>query len=197
MMKRMTMMALVMVSLAACGGPKGKDNPVTGTQPDGTPKWVHRGSGAFDTDSGAKALFGVGIASGIRDEAMARKASDNRARGEIALLRKTYVSSMMKDYQRATTSGDYQASSEEQDIVNVQKTMSEASISGIEIRDHWWNPQSGAVYALAVLDLTNVLEKVEQAKELQPRTKAHVRANADRAFRDLNREMRLLRRSGK
>ena len=197
MMKRMAMMALVIGTLAACGGPKGTDHPVTGTQQDGTPKWVHRGSGAFDTDNGGKALFGVGIASGIKNEALARQTCDDRARGQIARMLDTYVASMMKDYQRSTTAGDFQASSEEQDVVAVQKTISHVSMSGIEIRDHWWNPQSGAVYALAVLDLAGMIRNMEQAKELNARTKEYVRRNADKAFRDLSRELRDRKRSGR
>ncbi len=197
-MKRMTMIALAALTLmVGCGGPKPASNPVTGKQPDGTPKWVHRGSGAFDTDGGSKAFFGVGIASGIRNEALARQTCDDRARGQIARMLDTYVASMMKDYQRSTTAGDFKQSSEEQDVVSVQKTISEATLSGVEIRDHWWNPQSGAVYALAVLDLNSMLKALESAKDLNARTRDAVRRNADRAFRDLNRELRNRKRSGK
>ena len=196
-MKRSAMMALVIVTLVGCGGPKGADHPVTGTQPDGTPKWVHRGSGAFDTDKGGKAFFGVGIAQGIRNEALARQTCDDRARGQIARMMDTYVASMMKDYQRSTTEGDFQSSAEEQDVVAVQKTISHVSMSGVEIRDHWWNPQSGAVYALAVLDLASMLKTMDQAKELNARTREFVRRNADKAFRDLNNELRNRSRTGK
>ena len=197
-MKRTAMMVLAMMFvLAGCSGPKPADHPVTGTQEDGTPKWVHRGSGAFDTDSGGKAFFGVGIASGIKNEALARQTCDDRARGQIARMLDTYVASMMKDYQRSTTAGDFQASSEEQDVVAVQKTISHVSMSGVEIRDHWWNPQSGAVYGLAVLDLNGMLDTMEKAKELNVRTKEYVRRNADKAFRDLNTELRNRKRTGK
>lgn len=196
-MKRTALIAFAVISLIACGGPKGSSHPVTGTQPDGTPKWVHRGSGAFDTDEGGKAFLGVGIASGIRNEALARQTCDDRARGQIARMMDTYVASMLKDYQRSTTAGDFQNSSEEQDVVAVQKTISEVTMSGVEIRDHWWNPQSGAVYALAVLDLAAMLKTMEQAKELDTRTKEFVRRNAENAFRDLNRELINRRSSGK
>ena len=196
-MTRIAMMFLVGVTLTACGGPKGSNHPVTGTQPDGTPKWVHRGSGAFDSGESGKVFFGVGIASGIRNEALARQTCDNRARGQIARMLDTYVASMMKDYQRSTTAGDFKSSAEEQDVLAVQKTISHVSMSGVEIRDHWWNPQSGAVYALAVLDLNGMLKTMEQAKELNARTKEYVRRNAARAFRDLNSELRQRQNSGK
>ncbi len=195
-MKRTAFLALFFI-LSGCGGPKGKDHPVTGSQPDGTPKWVHRGSGAFDTDDGGKAFFGVGIASGIKNEALARQTSDDRGRGQLARMFDTYVASMMKDYQRSTTAGDFKSSAEEQDVVAVQKTISEVTLTGVEIRDHWWNPQSGAVYALAVLDMKSMLKSMEQAKELNARIKEYVRRNATKAFRDLDRELLKRRASGK
>ncbi len=193
-MKRIALLALFVI-LSGCSDPAGKSHPVTGTQPDGTPKWVHRGSGAFDTKDGGKAFFGVGIASGIRNEALARDTADKRATGKLASMFDTYVASMMKDYQASTTAGDFQSSSEEQHVEAVQKTITEVDIKGVEIRSHWWNPQSGAVYALAVLDLKAMMKHFEDAKELDARIKAHVKRNARRAFHDLNRELRRRNRS--
>ena len=187
-MKRMVLVSMALL-MASCGGPTGDAHPVTGRHKDGTPKWVHRGSGAFDTKGGGKAFFGVGIVEGIRNEALSRQTADNRARGEVAKMFDLYVAAMMKDYQRATTAGDFKASAEEQDVVSAQKTITEVTLRGVEIRDHWQNPASGAIYALAVLDLNGIMKSMQQAKQLNARVRDYVRANARRAFNDLDKEL--------
>jgi hypothetical protein len=121
---------------------------------------------------------------------LARQAVDNRARGEIAKMFDTYIAAMMKDYQRSTTAGDFSASAEEQDIVSAQKTITEVTLRGVEVRDHWTDPKDGLLYALAILDMDGMLKNLEQAKQLNSRIRDYVRANARRAFNDLDRELR-------
>lgn len=164
------------------------EHPVHGVNPDGTPKWVNRGSGAYETEQG-KAFFGVGIVQGIQNEGLARPTADNRARAEIAKIFDLYIAAMMKDYQRSTTAGDFKASAEEQDVVSAQKTITEVTLRGVEIRDHWMNPASGALYALAVLDMENIMKSLETAKNLSAKIRDHVRANSEKAFIDLNAEL--------
>jgi hypothetical protein len=156
--------------------------------PDGTPKWVNRGSGAYDGKYG-KCFYGVGVLQGVRNPGLARQAVDNRARGEIAKMFDLYIAAMMKDYQRSTTAGDMQSSAEEQDIVSAQKTITEVTLRGVEVRDHWTDPQAGVMYALAILDVNGIMKSMEQAKELNSRIRDYVRANARRAFNDLDREL--------
>ncbi len=163
-------------------------HPILGVNPDGSPKWVRRGSGAYDGDQG-KAFYGVGLLAGIRNPALARQTVDNRARGEIAKMFDLYVAAMMKDYQRSTTAGDFKASAEEQDVVSAQKTITEISLRGIEIRDHWTQPGTGTQYALAVLQVDNIMKSLTDMKKLNTRVRDYVRANARRAFTDLDKEL--------
>ena len=189
-MYRTTLVALSLAAVfsTACGPPDGGGGPITGVNPDGTPKWVNRGSGAYDGEHG-KAFYGVGIVTGIDNPALLRQTGDNRARGEIAKLFDTYIAAMMKDYQRSTTAGNFQASAEEQDVVSAQKTITEVTLRGVEIRDHWTNPQNGALYALAILDLNGITKNLGQAPGLNGRVRDYVRDNAQRAFEDLDREL--------
>jgi len=172
-----------------CSGPgAGGGDPTVGVNPDGSPRWVNRGSGAFDGKYG-KAFYGVGIATGIQNPGLLRQTVGNRARGEVAKIFDTYIAAMMKDYQRSTTAGDFSASAEEQDIVSAQKTVTEVTLRGVEVRDFWRNPADGSLYALAVLDLANIDKGLDQAKGLNAKIRDHVRANARRAFNDLDREL--------
>ena len=174
--------------LASCAGNPGPDHPVHGVNPDGSPAWVNRGSGAYEGEHG-KCFYGVGLLAGVQNPALARQTVDNRARGEIAKMFDLYIASMMKDYQRSTTAGDMQSSAEEQDIVSAQKTITEVTLRGVEVRDHWTDPQSGTIYGLAVLDVNGIMKSLEQAKHLNTRIRNYVRANARRAFNDLDREL--------
>jgi hypothetical protein len=174
--------------LTQCGGPgPGGGDPITGVNPDGSPRWANRGSGAYDSPHG-KAFYGVGMATGIANKGLLRQTVDNRARAEIAKIFDTYIAAVMKDYQRSTTAGDFSSSAEEQDIVSAQKTITEVTLRGVEIRDHWLDPQ-GTLFALAVLDLENITRSLDGAGNLNARVRDYVRANARRAFNDLDREL--------
>jgi hypothetical protein len=182
-------LTLAILLAAGCGGPPGAGDPTMGVNPDGTPSWINRGSGAYEGQYG-KAFYGVGILAGVENPGLARQAVDNRARAEIAKIFDLYVAAMMKDYQRSTTAGDFQASAEEQDIVSAQKTITEVTLRGVEVRDHWTDPEQGTLYALAILDLNGIMKSLEDAKQLNARVRDYVRANARRAFNDLDRELR-------
>jgi hypothetical protein len=178
-------------SLVACmgstqpAGPAGQPTQVgAGGQP--APSWVNKGSGAFSGGPHGKAFYGVGLATGIRNPALLRQTVDNRARAEIAKIFDLYVAAMMKDYQRSTTAGNFKSSAEEQDVVSAQKTVTEATVRGIEIRDHWVDAR-GTHYALAVLPFNQV---IKNSGGLPARIRDHVRKNARRAFEDLDKELK-------
>jgi len=187
-MRRWILLGLVSL-FAACSSGPGPDHPIHGVTPDGTPRWVNRGSGAYDGKFG-KCFYGVGVLAGVKNPGLSRQAVDNRARGEIAKMFDLYVAAMMKDYQRSTTAGDFKNSAEEQDIVSAQKTITEVTLRGVEVRDHWVDPQDGTKYALAILDLNGIMKGLEDAKQLNTKVRDYVRANARRAFNDLDRELR-------
>ncbi|PIE18245.1 MAG: hypothetical protein CSA65_05890 [Proteobacteria bacterium] len=177
--------------LMACPGPgpgHGGADPITGVTPTGKPRWVDKGSGAFNGKLG-KAFYGVGLVAGVKNPALSRQTADNRARGEIAKIFHTYIAAMMKDYQRSTTAGDFKASAEEQDVVSAQKTITEVTLRGVEIRDHWRDPATGTEYALAVLELKRIMDAVGKQQKLPARIRDHVRKNAERAFNDLDKEL--------
>ena len=133
---QLSILAAVLALGAGCPPPPGEGpGAVTGVTPDGKPVWVRKGSGKYNGAHGV-AFYGVGIVQGIRNPSLARQTADNRARGAIASMFHSYIAKMMKDYQRSTTAGNFQASAEEQDVVAAQKTITEVTLRGVEIRDH-------------------------------------------------------------
>lgn len=150
------------------------------------PDWVSRGSGAFGGEE--RVFYGVGSASGIRNQALARTTADNRARAEIAKVFETYSASLMKDYMASTTAGDMSASSEEQHVEQAIKTFSAATLSGVQVVDHWVHPQDGTYYSLARLDLATFTDNLGKMKELNEKVRDYVRANAEKAHMELEKE---------
>ncbi|MCA9664623.1 MAG: LPP20 family lipoprotein, partial [Myxococcales bacterium] len=182
---QLSILAAVLALGAGCPPPPGEGpGAVTGVTPDGKPVWVRKGSGKYNGAHGV-AFYGVGIVQGIRNPSLARQTADNRARGAIASMFHSYIAKMMKDYQRSTTAGNFRASAEEQDVVAAQKTITEVTLRGTELRDHWVDPQTGALYALAILDPNSIVRSLNDARNLPAKIRDYVRANARRAFNDL------------
>ena len=184
-MKQAMVIALAGIFLAAasCGGKEAAPAPKTAKE---YPEWVIKGSGAF---GGEKQIFyGVGAASGIRNVALARTTSDNRARAEIAKIFETYTASLMKDYMASTTAGDMSAVSEEQHVEQAIKTFSATTLSGVQIVNHWVDPDDGTWYAMARLDLEQFKDSLDKMKELSDQVKNYVRKNAERVHMDLEKE---------
>jgi uncharacterized lipoprotein YmbA len=182
--KKILGIAVAALAMAACGSDKPQmSNQVLHAN---GPDWVNRGSGAFGGEKG-RIFYGVGIASGIRNAAMRRSTSDARARAEIAKTLDTYVSVLNKDYMASTTAGDMSASSEEQHVEQALKTYSNTELSGVNIVDHWVD-NDGTEYSLAQLDMEQFKNGMDKMKELNAKVRDMVRANADKAFDELNAE---------
>jgi hypothetical protein len=148
------------------------------------PTWVMKGSGAFDVD-GSKVFYGVGVASGIRNKALLRQTSDNRARAEIAKTMEVYVASLSKDYMASTTAGDMSKSSEEQHVESALKTFTKSTLHGATIVDRWMDPSDGSMYSLCELDLISFKDALDNFKELDEKVRDYVRDNADKMHEEL------------
>jgi hypothetical protein len=176
--------------LAACAGEKAQaPAPVVAPPPSvNYPDWVGKGSGAFGGEQG-KVFYGVGSVSGMSaNMGLARNTADNRARAEIAKIFEVYSASLMKDYMASTTAGDMSAASNEQHVEQAIKTFSAATLSGVQIVDHWTDPSDRTVYALARLDLNSFTDNLSKMKELNEKVRDYVRQNADRVHADLEAE---------
>lgn len=148
------------------------------------PAWVMKGSGAFDVD-GSKVFYGVGVASGIRNKALLRQTSDNRARAEIAKTLEVYVASLSKDYMASTTAGDMSESSEEQHVESALKTFTKSTLHGATIVDRWMDPTDGSMYSLCELDLISFKDALDNYKELDEKVRDYVRNNAEKMHDEL------------
>ena len=189
-MKRFSNLALALVAAAALGACHGsKSSPIVqnGNQPD----WVNRGNGAFKDQAGNKVFYGVGILQGVRNIGLAIPAVDDRGRAEIAKVMNSMVTVLGKDYAASTTAGDKSKSSEEQMVTQTHKVFAEFSLHGSMPVDHWVDrsdPKNPVYYALVKLDMASVQGALDDSKDLDAKTRDYVKANADKAFDELNAE---------
>ena len=179
--------AFAAVLLVGCGGKKAvkqdsaalpvNSSPIAAAGP----AWVNQGSGAFKDGS----FYGVGIATGIKNRALAIDTADSRARAKVAEVFNTYIAKLSKDYMASTTAGDMKSSSEEQNVTTALKSVTQMTLSGAMPVDHWVDPADGSMFALVKLDLAAVKSTMESAKELDAQVRDYVKANAEKAFGDL------------
>jgi hypothetical protein len=170
------------LSLTGCGH-KVAAGPVAAQAPE----WVNKGNGAFK-DGGSAVFYGVGIAQGIRNRALSVTASDDRARAEIAKIMNSYIAVLTKDYMASTTAGDMTKSSEEQMVSQTLKNFAKFTLHGAVIVDHWKDPSDGTMFALAKLDMAAVQKTLDESKELDSKMRDYVKANAEKAFDELQAE---------
>ncbi|NIR56328.1 MAG: hypothetical protein GWO42_17885 [Nitrospinaceae bacterium] len=144
-----------------------------------------KGGAAFDD----KAFYGVGLASGIRNSALLRETSDNRARSSLADIFEVYIKKLNKDYMESATTGDMSATSETQYIERAMKSVSSMTLNGSEIVDHWQNPDNGEMYALARVDLETFQQNLDKYKELSAEVRNRIKVQAEKSFEDLDKEV--------
>lgn len=179
--------ACAALSFAGCGGSKGipqqaaaTTNPIAAN----APAWVNQGGGAFNDGS----MYGVGMATGINNRALAVDTADSRARAKVAETLDIYIAKLSKDYMASTTAGDMKSSSEEQNVTTALKSLTRMNLSGAVVVDHWRDPSDGTMFALVKLDLAAVKKTLAEARELDPKVRDYVKANAEKAFADLEKE---------
>ena len=152
----------------------------------GAPKWVTKGSGAFQSDT--KAFYGVGAIKGIHNPPLATNAADNRARAELGKILETYSASLMRDYAASGAIDDFAESTEEQLVEQAVKTFSATTLSGVQIVNHWTDKDEGITYSLAKLDLDDFEAQIERAKAFNGEVREYLRKNASRLFDHLGTE---------
>ena len=189
-MKRLVKMCFVLVAgivlMTGCAGNK-EITRATPIQDLDAPEWVVKGSGAFGSESG-KVFYGVGSSANMKNASLLRTAAGNRARNEVAKVLQFYTASLMKDYSASTVAGDPNVTSEEQHVEQAIKTVTTMTLSGVEIVDHWQNPATMELYALARLDLEAFKNNLNKMKELDKKVKEYIRENADQLHEDLEKE---------
>ncbi|GEM_PF-622577 len=173
--------------LAGCGGTKMEVKTVAS---NGKPDWVEKGGGVFKGDVNS-VVYGVGIADQGPNISLMREKADSRARADMAAQIKVTVQKLTMDYM--SDHKDYfdqkdTAGSDEMTTV-VSKQVVDQTLMGSHIIDRWTDPQTGALYALATMDITDgFYDSYEQAlkKALRTQHQLETKQNMDDAMGQLD-----------
>jgi hypothetical protein len=190
-MKRFSNYALAALAAVALGACNHATNSSPIVQNGNPPAWVNQGSGAFKDTTGGKVFYGVGILQGVRNVGLAIPAVDDRGRVEIAKIMNSYVTVLGKDYANSVTAGDPSKSSEEQMVTQTHKVFAQFQLHGSIPTDHWVDrsdPKAPVYYSLVKLDMAAVQAALSETQDLDAKTRDYVKANADKAFDELNAE---------
>jgi len=175
-----------MAFITGCAG-RDKVTAIIPVQDLEAPEWVMKGSGAFGGDK-EKVFYGVASAFPIKNFSLHRAAADTHARNEAAKVFQFYTASLMKDYAASTVANDPTVTSEIQQLEQAMKTVTAMTLSDAEIVDHWQDPASGELFALARLDLASFKDNFDTMQTLTRKVKDYIRDNADRIHNELERE---------
>jgi hypothetical protein len=142
------------------------------------PDWITKGSGAFPKDK--KVLYGIGIAEGIRSEALRRTAADNRAIAEISKQISVMSTSLMRDYMSSASAAEEEKTSGEQYVENTVKTFASNTVAGIKVVDRC--DDGKVTYSLATLNIDDLKAMTDQVSQLSQKMKEYIKANAEKSF---------------
>lgn len=177
---RIALLLAAALVAGACAG-NGKPSPIA----NNAPEWVNKGSGAMKDKDGKQVFYGVGIAQGVRNRALAVGAADDRGRAELAKIMNSYVTTLTKDYMASVTAGDMTKSSEEQMVSQTMKNFAKFTLHGSVPVDHWKDPADGTLFSLVKLDMAAIQSSLNESKELDAKVRDYVKANAEKAFDEL------------
>ena len=166
-------------ALTACGGDQVRGE---GAHAD-RPTWVDMGGAAFKGD---KRVYGVGVASNISSISLRRSTADAQARAELAKIFQSRVQNLIKNYEASTGDGDKEAA--EAHRQEATKIFTEMELSGVEVVDRFFDTEQSTQYALARLDPEAFSAQLDQMDRLSARAKEVIRANAKRAFDEIDAE---------
>ena len=76
------------------------------------------------------------------------------------------------------------------DIKSVSRTLTEGTLRGSQITEHWQNPKNSVWYSLCVIDVNAFKEIAQAAKDLDQGVKDYIRDNAEKAQDDLDKNLK-------
>lgn len=130
------------------------------------PGWVRSGS-HFGQGAEAKALFGLGEVRGIRNVALARATADNRARAELAQLLDGFVTQWLSACPLGAATGqETPGATLPQDQAVLVRLLTASNLSAVQIVEHYFHPNDGAVFSLARLELSHIEQHLQASADV-------------------------------
>ena len=177
--------AIFALSLAACAHTSGSTpgNDIFAH----APAWVRQGGhGSLDLKSGA-VFYGVGASQGIQNIPLAIDDANLRARASLAAEFNTYVSRLSRDYQRSLGGGNGLKNNDESQGIEVPlEGFTRMEVKGSTIVDHWQDPKTGTIFALAQIDLKQYAKDLQGYHQMGEEQKQSILKDMKNAFDELH-----------
>ncbi|MGH8282639.1 MAG: hypothetical protein ACRESE_02180 [Gammaproteobacteria bacterium] len=145
----------------------------------GAPNWVNQGSRVLN-DQDRRLIHGVGSAPAMNDLALQTTTADKRARTEVIKVLASFMHVMYQDY--SASNGNGQDQQTEQSASREIESVINRNLSSVQVIAHWINPQNGAVWSLAELDMKGVKAIVANSQEMNAGFKGFFANHADKVF---------------
>lgn len=149
------------------------------------PDWVNEGSQALNSDDG-RLIHGIGSAPKMSDFSLQRSTADDRARAEVARVLSSYMNVVSQDYLATAGMGD--DSVDEQVITRQVENVSRLNVAGAVIIGRWRDPENGAVWSIAELDLDKVKRVVSSAESMNADFQQYFEKHGETLFDRFSRE---------
>ena len=147
------------------------------------PQWTMHGDGLFIGPG--RALYGVGIASGIKKKALAHRTASDRAMAVLGRFMDDFGKSMLNTRKEDERKHTMMRSTEEQDgqaYVDMRDACRRALYRAVREVDLWVDPNDGSFYALARAKFDPFLDELLKDREYSRRDHEYFAKNADRVF---------------
>jgi ribosomal protein S16 len=175
-------LALSGLLLTGCGG-GGKF-----TANNSGPDWTRKGNGAFIGDKGT-IIRGVGLATYDPNKSLQIDSADEKARKSVGAVLSDKVQALFKDYAESHKNYyDPDASGSDEMVKEGIRTLVDVDLKGSQIVDHWTDPQTGDIYALAEFDINNTFYDAYKSL-LKNSVRAEHRAEMEKHMDDFTAEM--------
>ena len=148
------------------------------------PQWTMHGDGLFIGPG--RALYGVGIASGIKKKALAHRTASDRAMAVLGRFMDDFGKSMLNTRKEDERKHTMMRSAEEQDgqaYVDMRRACNSALYhAGMRVVGRWVDPNDSTFYALARGEFDTFLGELAKNREYSRRDHEYFAKNAERVF---------------
>lgn len=158
-MSRIFLSSLTLLLVIGMAGCSSKTLVESNLDIEDAPNWVNEGTQILK-DQGGRLFHGVGSAQSMGDESLQISTADNRARAEIARVLSSYMDVALRDYTASAAASGERINQD--DIERQIQHVSRVNLTGARIIAHWKQPKTGAIYALAELDMKQLKSTLDQ-----------------------------------
>jgi len=179
MSKRIKVGLILPTLILLLAGCSGKTMVESDLRIKGAPDWVNEGTQALN-NKGSRLFHGVGSAPTMGDESLQTSTADDRARAELARVLSSYLNVASSDYSAAASSGG--ESVNEQSVSREIQNLSQINLTGAQIIGRWRDKRNGNIYSIAELDMKQMKQTLEKAKQMSPSLRDFLNRESNNIF---------------